>query len=223
MKSAGNGKASARNASRRTLSPTMTLLLVTLGLMMVAIYLNYAKASKLGALPASSQQWAHSRQSTPGPLATVHGSLASRQQHTPRGTQMASSSENTPSGSALDSHLTTPAPTQLTLDSAQTVPTSAQQPRPPSKYAALKECAPNCAANGGTCNRDLGRCDCPPFMAGAACTEPLFPACTDQWGFKMPVAPIGIHIQPSFPTTCECLWQARQHLRLDSRQERSTL
>ena len=56
-------------------------------------------------------------------------------------------------------------------------------------------------------------------MTGASCDQPLFPACTTQWGFRMPVAPIGIHIQPSFPTTCECLWQAREHLRLDARQE----
>ena len=56
-------------------------------------------------------------------------------------------------------------------------------------------------------------------MTGAACDQPLFPACTTQWGLQMPVAPIGIHIQPSFPTTCECLWQAREHLRLDARQE----
>ena len=32
----------------------------------------------------------------------------------------------------------------------------------------------------GTCNEDLGRCDCPPFKKGPKCAKPLFPACVDQ-------------------------------------------
>ena len=82
----------------------------------------------------------------------------------------------------------------------------------------LLDCASGCAGRG-TCNRHLGRCDCPPFYGGPDCAAPLFPACATQWGvFKPEVAVCGIHIQPAFPTTCDCLQQCHT-LALDARQE----
>ncbi|KAL1511476.1 hypothetical protein AB1Y20_006274 [Prymnesium parvum] len=81
----------------------------------------------------------------------------------------------------------------------------------------LRECHPRCRLRG-TCNQELGRCDCPPFYTGDDCSQPLFPACVDQWGFKPPVAPCGIHTQPAFPATCACVQECHS-LSLDARQE----
>ena len=97
---------------------------------------------------------------------------------------------------------------------------AAAQTTPASNVAAppLLDCAAGCAGRG-TCNRHLGRCDCPPFYGGPDCAAPLFPACATQWGvFKPEVAVCGIHIQPAFPTTCDCLQQCHT-LALDARQE----
>ena len=82
---------------------------------------------------------------------------------------------------------------------------------------AVTRCHHNCEFRG-TCNLALGRCDCPPFYGGADCSVPLFPACVKQWGLLMPVAPCGIHTQPAFPSSCECVRQCHQ-LGLDARQE----
>ena len=87
----------------------------------------------------------------------------------------------------------------------------------PLATAASKQCHPECTRRG-TCNLELGRCDCPPFYTGADCSEPLFPACVKQWGLAMPVAPCGIHTQPAFPSSCECVWECHE-LGLDARQE----
>ena len=81
----------------------------------------------------------------------------------------------------------------------------------------LTNCSSGCAGRG-SCNRELGRCDCPPFYKGDRCDEPLFPACVDQWGLRPEVAICGIQVQPAFPTTCACLQQCAQ-LGLDARQE----
>jgi len=70
----------------------------------------------------------------------------------------------------------------------------------------------------GTCNLDLGRCDCAPFYEGPDCATPLFPSCADQYGLKPTVAACGIHAQPSFPTTCECMAECYDQ-GLDARQE----
>ena len=92
--------------------------------------------------------------------------------------------------------------------------------RPSSQYpldgAGGHECVGGCGR--GTCNLDLGRCDCPPFAKGAGCAEPLFPACVDQYGLKPAVAACGIHSQPAFPATCDCVIQCHE-LALDARQE----
>ena len=79
------------------------------------------------------------------------------------------------------------------------------------------KCHKDCGLRG-TCNEALGRCHCPPFYGGDDCSQPLFPSCVDQWGLKPPVAVCGIHIQPAFPTTCECVWECHS-LGLDARQE----
>ena len=80
-----------------------------------------------------------------------------------------------------------------------------------------RECDPGCERIG-TCDPTLGRCDCPPFMTGPNCSQPLFPDCVSQHGMRPPHAPCGIPIQPSFPVTCACLLQCHS-LGLDARQE----
>ena len=80
-----------------------------------------------------------------------------------------------------------------------------------------KPCAAGCSTHG-TCNEEVGRCDCPPYMGGDDCSVPLFPSCVDQWGLKPPVAPCGIHTQPAFPSSCECVWECHS-LAHDARQE----
>ena len=64
--------------------------------------------------------------------------------------------------------------------------TAAKKP-PVAKVATLgtaisRSCWQGEGCGDGTCNEDLGRCDCPPFKKGPKCAKPLFPACVDQWG-----------------------------------------
>ena len=94
---------------------------------------------------------------------------------------------------------------------------------PADKVASLGTAEPRPCWQGegcgeGTCNEDLGRCDCPPFKKGPKCAKPLFPACVDQWGLKPPVAICGIHSQPAFPASCACVAQCHE-MGLDARQE----
>ena len=68
-------------------------------------------------------------------------------------------------------------------------------------------CTPGCEANGGVCNAELGRCDCPPFIGGDACDQPLFAACGSAVGLKA-LAPAPCLIETmggSAPASCECL------------------
>ena len=91
-------------------------------------------------------------------------------------------------------------------------------PPPPALAAATGPgCDPACERRG-TCNRELGRCDCPPFFGGPDCSRPLFPACVEQWGMRPSVAVCGIHTQPAFPTSCDCLWECHG-MAMDARQE----
>eukprot|EP00962_Isochrysis_galbana_P006169 scaffold1669_cov108-Isochrysis_galbana.AAC.8 len=87
---------------------------------------------------------------------------------------------------------------------------------PSGAVPSIKACPGGCAA--GTCNQDLGRCDCEPFYTGSDCADPLFPACVEQHGLRPHVAACGIHAQPAFPTTCECMLQCFEQ-GLDARQE----
>ena len=95
-------------------------------------------------------------------------------------------------------------------------------PPPPAASVVVQKratpgCHPDCSKHG-TCNAELDRCDCPPFFGGDDCTTPLFPSCVKQWGLTPPVAVCGIHTQPAFPSSCDCVWECHQ-LALDARQE----
>ena len=104
-------------------------------------------------------------------------------------------------------------------------PPKASPPPPPPPAASPPEiavapskgCHADCTTHG-TCNADVGRCDCAPFMGGPDCMTPLFPSCVKQWGLAPPVAVCGIHTQPAFPSSCDCVWECHQ-LALDARQE----
>ncbi|KAL1503656.1 hypothetical protein AB1Y20_012129 [Prymnesium parvum] len=85
-------------------------------------------------------------------------------------------------------------------------PPPASRPPPPPPH---RPCAKGCEANGN-CNRELGRCDCPPLMAGEACDEGLAPTCRVQWGLELPTPPCQAWSPEGedwrdFPPTCECL------------------
>ena len=45
------------------------------------------------------------------------------------------------------------------------------------------DCAADCEAEGN-CNRELGRCDCPPLRTGAACERSAAPLCAQLWGLR---------------------------------------
>jgi len=110
-----------------------------------------------------------------------------------------------------------PTPSSTSFSVAAAVAPTPSSVGPLATAAASKQCHPECTRRG-TCNLELGRCDCPPFYTGADCSEPLFPACVKQWGLAMPVASCGIHTQPAFPSSCECVWECHE-LGLDARQE----
>ena len=113
-----------------------------------------------------------------------------------------------------------PSPT-LAPPSAAPAP-KAQQPPVESTATAGKPKPKACWAGqgcgDGPCNEELGRCDCPPFKKGPKCGQPLFSKCVDQWGLKPPVAICGIHSQPAFPASCDCVEQCHE-MALDARQE----
>lgn len=68
-----------------------------------------------------------------------------------------------------------------------------------------RECPHPCGPNG-TCNRATGECSCPPHLRGERCSEPMFPACANMWGFQITNAPCGLP-EATFPITCECAAQ----------------
>ena len=57
----------------------------------------------------------------------------------------------------------------------------------------LRACAKGCEERGN-CNRDLGRCDCPPLTAGAACEDTAVPSCREQWGLRLPMPPCQVRL-----------------------------
>ena len=67
-----------------------------------------------------------------------------------------------------------------------------------------KACAAGCEANGN-CNTALGRCDCPPFVGGAACDQPLFGACAAAVGLKQLAPAPCVYDSGVAPVSCECL------------------
>ena len=90
--------------------------------------------------------------------------------------------------------------------------------RAPDAARALgRDCAEGCHVHGN-CNRELGRCDCPPLRTGAACEKNAVPLCATQWGLELPypacqVWTLNLHEYSDFPVTCECLAEC-QHLNL---------
>ena len=88
--------------------------------------------------------------------------------------------------------------------------------RTTNKIVGSNKCVGEC--RHGTCNSEIGRCDCEPFFSGPDCAAPLFPACSEQYGMRPHIAPCGIFAQPAFPTTCECMLQCFEQ-GLDARQE----
>lgn len=85
---------------------------------------------------------------------------------------------------------------------------SLTSPPPPPAVQQIA-CAPGCEVHG-TCNRELGRCDCPPLTAGEACEINLVPSCSRLWGLKLPAAPCQAFATEQtdyrdFPPSCECL------------------
>lgn len=89
--------------------------------------------------------------------------------------------------------------TAVTAAAAQLSQTVRSRPR--------RACTSDCEANGGVCNAELGRCDCPPFIGGDACDQPLFAACGSAVGLKA-LAPAPCLIETmggSAPASCECL------------------
>ncbi|CAI7822345.1 unnamed protein product [Closterium sp. NIES-54] len=60
-------------------------------------------------------------------------------------------------------------------------------------------CSKRCSRHG-TCNEELGRCDCPPGFTGDACEADAFPSCELAPGFRTPCA---------FPSTCACARECR--------------
>lgn len=70
-------------------------------------------------------------------------------------------------------------------------------------------CAAGCEVHG-TCNRELGRCDCPALRSGKACELNAVPSCRRMWGMDLPTPPCQAFATEQwdyrdFPPTCECL------------------
>eukprot|EP00962_Isochrysis_galbana_P030044 scaffold9715_cov113-Isochrysis_galbana.AAC.20 len=91
-----------------------------------------------------------------------------------------------------------------------TTPVVAHSIAPAAAPRAYRLCAPGCVENGGVCNTELGRCDCPPFVGGEACTQPLLPACSALVGMRqrrdaLVASPCLIDGAARAPVSCECL------------------
>ena len=104
-----------------------------------------------------------------------------------------------------------PAPTLADKPPPQSVALVANLPLSLGRVApsATKRCVPGCEAHGN-CNRELGRCDCPPLTTGPTCDAGIVPSCRKLWGFNLPAPPCQAWTSESddwrdFPATCECL------------------
>jgi len=74
----------------------------------------------------------------------------------------------------------------------------------------VRPCPAGCLENGGVCNADLGRCDCPPFIGGADCSRPLLPECASLPGMRqargaLVASPCVLDGASRAPVSCECL------------------
>ena len=112
----------------------------------------------------------------------------------------------------LDVPPSSPPPAAIPLVSPPPPPPPAPVPLlspPPSIGPPQKACAPGCEVHG-TCNRELGRCDCPPLRSGPACELNIVPSCRSLWGLDLPIPPCQALSEErdawrDFPPTCECL------------------
>ena len=73
-----------------------------------------------------------------------------------------------------------------------------------------RSCSIGCVENGGVCNAELGRCDCPPFVGGNDCSQPLLPECAALVGMRqkrgaLVASPCLIDGAARAPVSCECL------------------
>ncbi|KAK3263955.1 hypothetical protein CYMTET_27275, partial [Cymbomonas tetramitiformis] len=66
-------------------------------------------------------------------------------------------------------------------------------------------CHPLCNIHG-TCNEELGRCDCPSNRSGVDCSVHLHQACEAQPGYVTPC-----HAEYGGVPTCECAFQCDKH------------
>ena len=92
-----------------------------------------------------------------------------------------------------------PPPASMSLVSLQPATTSSPH----------KACAPGCEVHG-TCNHELGRCDCPAMRSGEACEYNMVPSCRRLWGMELYMPPCQAFAEEKFdyrdfPPTCECL------------------
>ncbi|KAL3907861.1 MAG: hypothetical protein SGPRY_010021 [Prymnesium sp.] len=76
----------------------------------------------------------------------------------------------------------------------------------PANSPPSKACAPGCELRGN-CNLELGRCDCPPFMGGPACSDHLFESCSILPGLRevAPAPCLRESLSQMAPVSCECL------------------
>ena len=91
----------------------------------------------------------------------------------------------------------------------RTAPVAYSSELRPSAGATGKSCPTGCEVHG-TCNRELGVCECMPLMGGPACDVGLVPSCRKLWGLDVPIPPCqALALEAfdylDFPPSCECL------------------
>ena len=95
---------------------------------------------------------------------------------------------------------TEPMPSAATASPDAAVPKarSVHQAASPASEGHATPSSPRACAKGceerGNCNRDLGRCDCPPLTAGPACADTAVPSCREQWGLRLPMPPCQVRL-----------------------------
>ena len=162
-------RSAARGGSRRA------LLLLMLSVVTLVLFVNNLERPQTvlrwSAAPSSLQQQAVAGGSGASPSWGLLGSLD-------RASDPLLASPIGGADAASVSSASPPPPSAVALAAPPPPPPQQQEQPPPGK-----PCAAGCEARG-TCNRELGRCDCPPFMGGDDCARPLFPACAEQWGLR---------------------------------------
>ncbi len=188
-------RSAARGGSRRA------LLLLMLSVVTLVLFVNNLERPQTvlrwSAAPSSLQQQAVAGGSGASPSWGLLGSLD-------RASDPLLASPIGGADAASVSSASPPPPSAVALAAPPPPPQQQQEQPPPGK-----PCAAGCEARG-TCNRELGRCDCPPLRGGEACEVRLLPSCTGLWGFELPIAPChALEVEAydfrAFPPSCECL------------------